>query len=313
MRATNLSISLILIVLALSSQHTPTVAAKRSKSTLASKSRKSTKSTKYIKPAKSPKSLTKKAKKGTTALPTKTSKSKKSTSKKAATVVAVAVAKKSRKKSKSTIYSEAEEAIETEEPFEPEEAVGTQEPGPRLSEPAMRACFPACAQVTKADGTTVRMDELRLGDAIAVGGGKVSEVFAFTHRDSSVRAVFVRATSEGSGVLVASEGHYVYANGALVAMKDVRVGDFLVREGGEKERVVAVAREEGDGLYNPQTVHGDVVVGGFVVSTYTTAVEPALAHGLLAPLRGLYAWLGYGVLVEDFGEGGVSFPVSVDA
>lgn len=220
-----------------------------------------------------------------------------SAAKKAAKVAAAAATKKSKKKSKS---SSDDEAFETEEP------------DVSLSD-TLRACFPAHARVAKADGTAVRMDALRLGDAVAVGGGKTSEVFAFTHRDAAVRAVFVRATTAAGGVLVASEGHYVYANGALVAMKEVRVGDLLVREGGEKERVVAVAREVAEGLYNPQTLHGDVVVGGFVVSTYTTAVEPALAHGLLAPLRGLYAWMGYGVLVEDFGEGGISLPVAVGA
>lgn len=36
----------------------------------------------------------------------------------------------------------------------------------------------------------------------------------------------------------------------------------------------------------PATIHGDLVVNGFVTSTYTTAIEPIVAYGNLAPLRG---------------------------
>lgn len=42
------------------------------------------------------------------------------------------------------------------------------------------------------------------------------------------------------------------------------------------------------GLYNPQTVDGDLVVDGVVVSTYTTAVEPNMAHALLTPVRAMF-------------------------
>ena len=52
------------------------------------------------------------------------------------------------------------------------------------------------------------------------------------------------------------------------------------------------------GLYNPHTLHGDVVVDGVLTSTYTGVVHPALAHALLAPLRQLYsAGLSFGTNV----------------
>lgn len=50
--------------------------------------------------------------------------------------------------------------------------------------------------------------------------------------------------------------------------------------------VVAVEPIWRVGMYNPQTRHGDIVVNGFVVSTYTEAVRtPTIAHALMTPVR----------------------------
>ncbi len=55
------------------------------------------------------------------------------------------------------------------------------------------------------------------------------------------------------------------------------------------------------GLYNPQTAAGDIVVDGFVASTYTTFASPRAAHALLAPLR-LAASLGRVWLLDEWRE-----------
>jgi hypothetical protein len=46
-----------------------------------------------------------------------------------------------------------------------------------------------------------------------------------------------------------------------------------------------VSTEWAEGLYNPHTMHGDIVVDGVHTSTYTDSVAPALAHALLWPVR----------------------------
>ena len=72
------------------------------------------------------------------------------------------------------------------------------------------------------------------------------------------------------------------------------------------------------GLFNPHTMHGDIVVDGIVTSVYTTAVAPALvcrqgqqrqhghrlkqAHAALWPVRMLYS-LGYDIINGAFDEG----------
>lgn len=53
--------------------------------------------------------------------------------------------------------------------------------------------------------------------------------------------------------------------------------------------VTVVRRTVGRGLYAPATVQGDLLVNGIKVSGYMDAVQPAIAHGLLLPLRHIYS------------------------
>ncbi len=94
-------------------------------------------------------------------------------------------------------------------------------------------------------------------------------------------------------MLTASPGHYVHTRNGLIKASDIRVGDVMYA--GEhvlRERTVkSISEVEVQGLYNPQTLHGDILVDGVQASTYTTAVPPQAAHVLLAPLRAVYRLL----------------------
>ncbi|KAK1862562.1 hypothetical protein I4F81_005130 [Pyropia yezoensis] len=167
------------------------------------------------------------------------------------------------------------------------------------------ACFPAAATVELSTGSVVRMDALRVGDAVRVapggGGAAFSPVYLFTHADGGARGgpPAVRLTTASGAAVTASAGHYVYAGGRLVAAAAVAVGDTLqvVPPGGGATTwvvspVTAIAAVPVAGLYNPQTLAGEVVVDGVRASTYTTAVAPRVATALLAPLRA--AWYAGG-------------------
>lgn len=95
------------------------------------------------------------------------------------------------------------------------------------------------------------------------------------------------ATEDGQQVLL-TEGHYLYVNGKLEMAGLVGQGDYVVLGNGTRSIVSEVSRKRGRGLFNPQTIHGDVVVDGVVCSTYTYSVAPTCAHALLAPLRGAF-------------------------
>lgn len=161
-------------------------------------------------------------------------------------------------------------------------------------------CFPGEGVVKTVEGR-VRMDELKVGDKVLVGEGVYSEVFLFTHADADRVSPFVSLTTAAGRVLHVSAGHLIYADGALVPAGSVRVGSLLSDAEGNPDAVVAVGEVVKRGLYNPHTLHGDVVVDDIRCSGYTTAVEPAPASAALAPLRALYKWAG--VTVRAFARG----------
>eukprot|EP00168_Porphyra_purpurea_P003265 TRINITY_DN1389_c0_g2_i10.p1 TRINITY_DN1389_c0_g2~~TRINITY_DN1389_c0_g2_i10.p1 ORF type:complete len:484 (+),score=152.57 TRINITY_DN1389_c0_g2_i10:463-1914(+) len=175
-------------------------------------------------------------------------------------------------------------------------------------------CFPAAATVELDSGATVAMADLAIGDRVRVAAGTgpaaFSEVFTFTHRKRTGLHPFVTATTASGHSLSTSPGHYVYVNGGLAPMQSVRVGDALdVAAAGVHSRVVAVATADQAGLFNPQTLAGDIVVGGVRASTYTTAVAPRLAAALLSPLRGLYRAGVTGGWLEAGGRGQLPRPL----
>lgn len=149
------------------------------------------------------------------------------------------------------------------------------------------SCFPGDATVELASGAVARMDEVAVGDVVKVGSGELSRVFMFTHKSAGVESDFIALETATGARVVLTNGHYIYANGELIAAGAVRAGDVLALAEGGESRVVTGSVIRGRGLYNPQTLHGDVAVNGVVASTYTTAVEPALAHAVLAPLRAM--------------------------
>lgn len=156
-------------------------------------------------------------------------------------------------------------------------------------------CFPQEASVRSRRGN-LKMSDIRIGDEVAVGDGLFSPVFMFTHRDVSGTHKFVEL-STATARLRLTAGHFLYVNNNLVRADEVRVGDKLEDEHGHPLEVIKVAVVTARGLYNPQTLHGDIVVDNVRASTYTHAVEPWAAHALLAPLRYLSQWLGWSCAV----------------
>ncbi|KAI0559042.1 hypothetical protein FGB62_169g08 [Gracilaria domingensis] len=163
------------------------------------------------------------------------------------------------------------------------------EPMPTAEE-SEPACFPADAAVRTAHGVK-RMADVNIGDLVATADGLFSRVFAFTHRQQRVRASFVVLRAGNGLQLALSGGHYLYANGRVVAADEVAVGDVLRTERGDSA-VVSVSHEMRVGLYNAQTESGQIVVDGVVATTYTRAVDVRVAHALLTPLRAMFGSLG---------------------
>lgn len=164
------------------------------------------------------------------------------------------------------------------------------------------SCFPADATVELEDGSVVTMADLSIGDYVKVGLNKFSKVFMFTHRTAEAHSRFVSIETASGLSLEVTDGHYLYIEGNLRAASDVRVGSTVILGNGAIDTVVNVHMKMGTGLYNPQTENGDIVVNGVVSSTYTTAVDPEIAHAILSPFRFL-SNLGFRITAFEAGGG----------
>lgn len=162
-------------------------------------------------------------------------------------------------------------------------------------------CFPADAYVETQFGSKKRIDQVNIGDRLHVGNGQFSTVFMFTHKLSQVEAAFVKLETDAGFSIRLTSGHYLYVNDRLASAETVNSGDVLILADGQRTVVSNVSQVTSRGLYNPQTVHGNIVVDGIVASTYTRAVQPTTAHALLAPLRALYQRLGLTTAYFDHG------------
>lgn len=160
-------------------------------------------------------------------------------------------------------------------------------------------CFPATSTVELESGKSINLDRLQLGDKVRVGPSEFSEVYFFSTEMADTTSKFVKLATD-SGAVTMTQGHYLYVNGALKVASDVQVGDNVVLGNGTHVAVNEVTSVWAPGLYNPHTLHGDIVVDGIHTSTYTDAVHPTLAHALMAPLRTMYsAGISFGKEFRD--------------
>lgn len=198
-------------------------------------------------------------------------------------------------------------------------------PPPEDDVGGLMECFPGSATVTLQDGTVRAMRDLRVGDQVAVSsptsaaGGPVAfePVLSLSHADPKALASFLTLTLEGTSKnITLTPGHLVHVqkSGGIgqswanpVEASRIEPGDrLLVHEGDrlEPRRVAAVERAvEREGLFNPHTQSGTIVVDGVLASCYTAGVDVrvadallfpahALARGLLLPLRSLILGAG---------------------
>jgi hypothetical protein len=153
------------------------------------------------------------------------------------------------------------------------------------------------------NGSIVRIDELSVGDDVKVGPHTFSKVFMFTHRLSEVYASFIEISTLSGATIALTEGHYIHVDGSVVPAADVKIGSEVRLGSGQTDKVRSIRISRGKGLYNPQTLQGDIVVNDILASTYTTAMDPRLAHAVLLPFRSLFTALNLDVSALESGGG----------
>eukprot|EP00184_Porphyridium_aerugineum_P004047 CAMPEP_0184708124 /NCGR_PEP_ID=MMETSP0313-20130426/37616_1 /TAXON_ID=2792 /ORGANISM="Porphyridium aerugineum, Strain SAG 1380-2" /LENGTH=454 /DNA_ID=CAMNT_0027169707 /DNA_START=23 /DNA_END=1387 /DNA_ORIENTATION=- len=169
--------------------------------------------------------------------------------------------------------------------------------GPTPTPLVESTCFPADATVELEGGVVRQMHELKIGDRVKVADGQYSDIYFFGHKlePSEKLFRFVQLSFGNGKALEISEDHLVWINDQTWKRAgSVEIGDKVldVAGGSVWTPVTQIAIVHKAGLYNPHTLTGDIVVNGFLASTYNRVIHPRLAHWFLAPERSLYVWTG---------------------
>jgi hypothetical protein len=115
------------------------------------------------------------------------------------------------------------------------------------------------------NGTEIMMKDLEIGQSVRTGAKESSDVFMFSHKFEEAIYSFLEITTKSGNKLTVTGSHFIYINGVASQAKNAKEGDFLTLANGEKSEVVSIQTVRKTGLYNPHTVHGDIVV----VSVYS--------------------------------------------
>lgn len=174
------------------------------------------------------------------------------------------------------------------------------------------SCFPSDAMVVLADGSSVRMADLKAGDMIRTHPEKssASQVFLFSHREKMTPTEVIRIETASGHVVRATKGHYLYVDGKLRAFAKVKVGDTVKTMNGDS-KVIKVSKVVAIGLYAPHALESDLVVDGVWTSGYSTAVHPGWAEAALAPVRWAVKTFGWVEPLGDVLYGGADHLVGV--
>ena len=139
-----------------------------------------------------------------------------------------------------------------------------------------KSCHPADHTVQLRNNSTIRMDQLKIGDIVMNGDGAFEPIVAFTHLEPDILGKYWKFTTASNSTLEISPGHLFYADGKKMNPDDVKVGAVL----SNGERVESKTRVQSMGLYHPHTRSGTLMVNGFKTST-DTALVPRCARGIV--------------------------------
>lgn len=99
-------------------------------------------------------------------------------------------------------------------------------------------CFPARAVVIQADGKSMNIEEVKVGDSVHIGSGKTSRIIAFSHWDANAKTAFIKITTISGRQISLTGTHYLYTSRGLKRADDVHSNDSLQQEDGTWTRVV---------------------------------------------------------------------------
>merc|ERR1712178_335800 len=183
-----------------------------------------------------------------------------------------------------------------------------------LGEAVGSVCFPAHATVELQDGSKVAMKSLQVGDRVRSGEASFSEVYFFSHQLRKVITSFVQLTTDTRHRIELSRKHFILTSkncdghSQQAYAQDVQIGMCVFtkeQQGMTMSRVTQKSIVRSEGLYNPFTIDGSIVVDGVQASAHSdwfldslaaplglTSTLPSIYQAVLAPARWMYHAVG---------------------
>jgi len=136
-------------------------------------------------------------------------------------------------------------------------------------------CFSTHATARVLGKGRVAMQDLVPGDKVLTASGEHKTMFSMNHYHRTKSTVFLRINTdlEMERPLELSPNHMLFVEGAKnhpVPAISVNIGDKIWSADDGLRKVVDIGRVVRNGLYNPLTLDGTIVVDGIVASTYTS-------------------------------------------
>lgn len=140
-------------------------------------------------------------------------------------------------------------------------------------------CFSGHSEVQVEGKGIVRMDALKIGNAVLTADGSYSKVYSFGHKALSSKTmylqVFAGSMEKGHPLEISAE-HLIYIHDTakkawvLVPAEDLRVGDTLLAKDGIPSKVLSIRKVERQGAYSPLIESGNLLVNGVLASSYVS-------------------------------------------
>ncbi|KAK9868011.1 hypothetical protein WJX84_004571 [Apatococcus fuscideae] len=187
-----------------------------------------------------------------------------------------------------------------------------------------KGCFPGHATVQVRNGgiKTKYIRDLSVGEQVmtltTAGNLEFQEVFMFTHKSPEMAQHLTIQTDNGQTISLTPD-HYILVSNSAVGIAsigaskvlpaaDVKVGDKLITINGAKLEwgiVQSISHGFEEGLYNPHTSAGTILVNNVAALTFPSSLPPYIAAHTVAtfPAKVLYNLIPHKDLAAVINEG----------
>ena len=132
-------------------------------------------------------------------------------------------------------------------------------------------CFSGQMTVELEDKSTVRLQDVKVGDKVKVDENKFEPIYGFGHADSNVVAEYLDLQLSNGRHLEVSADHLLFVGDKTIKPASIlRVGNELLVPTEGSVKIDSIRKVRRTGVYAPFTYSGTIVVNGVKSSTYVS-------------------------------------------